>query len=52
MWIEYIRFEHTDGSRKLKRSIASQALWKLETGLKDIFLDEYNDLEREFRLVL
>ncbi|XP_015367892.1 PREDICTED: U3 small nucleolar RNA-associated protein 6 homolog [Diuraphis noxia] len=49
VWIEYIRFEHIDGSQKLKRSIFNKALWKLETNLKDIFMDEYNNLEREFR---
>ena len=45
-------FEHTDGSRKLLRTIYNKAVMRLESNLKDIFADEFIKLKREFMLVL
>lgn len=49
LWIDYVRFEQTKGSMVLKRRICNKAVFTLEYNLKDIFVDEYYSLEREYR---
>ncbi|KAE9541242.1 hypothetical protein AGLY_004487 [Aphis glycines] len=48
VWLDYIRFEQTDGSPKLMESIYTRGLWKLEPNLKNTFIEEYNNIKREF----
>lgn len=52
IWLDYIRFEQTDGSPKLIESIYTRGLWKLEPNLRNFFIDEYDNIKREFMLVL
>ncbi|XP_025193926.1 uncharacterized protein LOC112593640 [Melanaphis sacchari] len=49
VWLDYIRFEQTDGSLKLVESIYSKGLWKLEQNLRNTFIEEYNNIKREFK---
>ncbi|KAF0770349.1 U3 small nucleolar RNA-associated protein 6 [Aphis craccivora] len=48
IWLDYIRFEQTDGSPKLIESIYTRGLWKLEPNLRNFFIDEYDNIKREF----
>jgi hypothetical protein len=52
VWLDYIRFELTEGSLKLNDSIYSKGLWKLEPNLRNAYMDEYNNIKNEFMLVL
>ncbi|XP_060834418.1 uncharacterized protein LOC132917611 [Rhopalosiphum padi] len=48
VWLDYIRFELTEGSLKLNDSIYSKGLWKLEPNLRNAYMDEYNNIKNEF----
>lgn len=52
VWLDYIRFEKTQGDAILGNRICSRGIFQMDRSIVDNFIDKYNELEREIMLVL